>query len=383
MQEVFIVAAVRTPFGRLQGALAHTRVDDMLVALFRQQLGLNPQLASVRGALLFVGNANQAGEDNRNLARQVALLAGLDESSHALTVNALCNSGLEAFISAAQAIRCGDADLAWVGASENMSRAPFVRHRFTQEEADTLIGWRFTNPEISAQHARSMVEIAEAQAITLGIAREQQDAYAYASRLRYQNALDSDYFAGEVVPLAALAQDEQHRCFSMEALERLPPLLNRQARHISLGNSARAGDGAVLLLLASAKALKNYQLRPLMRLVASRRASLAPSDMNRAAAIAAAPLLADPLNYFDCIEVSESFALQPLYFMQHHPQLNPNIINRSGGSISIGNPTAAGNLRLIVAALSHFQHQPAMRHALVAASSGLGLGAAIHLESEC
>lgn len=399
MEDVFIVAAGRTPFGRLQGRLSAIRVDDLLahlVADIARQAGV----LDYKNAFFFAGAANQAGEDNRNLARQAALLSGLSPTTHATTFNALCNAGIEAFLAAVRALQTGAADLAWAVAGENMSRSPFVRHRYTGEEADSLIGWRFENPLLSPAHRLSMVEIAEQQAAQFGFSRLVQDNYAALSRQKYEAALKADFFAAEIraVPTGEgqfLSYDEQHRCFTAEALARLPPLLGKDknkektAEYITLGNSARAGDGAVALLLATSQAVKDLDLQPLARFVAAEQISLAPSEMNAAATTAALRLIQRhshkkgvALANFDFVELSESFALQPLHFMQNFTNINPDIINICGGSLSAGNPTAAGNLRLLTATISQFQRSPQKRQALMATCSGLGLGAAIALQSE-
>ena len=401
MEDVFIVAAARTPFGRLQGRLAALRVDDLLAHLV-VDIARQTGVLDYKNAFFFAGAANQAGEDNRNLARQVALLSGLSPTTHATTFNALCNSGIEAFLAAVRALQTGAADLAWAAAGENMSRSPFVRHRYTGEEADSLIGWRFENPQLSPAHRLSMVEIAEQQAAPaqFGFSRLAQDNYAALSRQKYETALKADFFAAEIraVPTGEgqfLSYDEQHRCFTDEALARLPPLLGKDkskdkiAEYITLGNSSRAGDGAVVLLLATHQAVKDLDLQPLARFVAAEQISLAPSDMNAAAAAATHRLIQRhshkkgvAVANFDLVELSESFALQPLHFMQNFPTINPDIINICGGSLSAGNPTAAGNLRLLTAAISQFQQSPQKRQALIGTCSGLGLGAAIALQSE-
>lgn len=394
MEEVFIVAASRTPFGRLQGRLSAIRVDDLLAHLVAD-IARKTGAADYKNAFLFAGAANQAGEDNRNLARQVALLAGLSETTHATTFNALCNSGIEAFLAAVRVLQTGAADLAWVGAAENMSRSPFIRHRYTGEEADSLIGWRFENPQLLPAHRLSMVEIAEQQAAEFGFSRLVQDDYAALSRQKYDAALKADFFAAEILPISTgegqlFSHDEQHRCFTPDALARLPPLLGKQkeAQYITLGNSSRAGDGAAALLLATSQAVKDLNLQPLARFVAAEQISLAPAQMN-AAAVAATDRLIQrhrlkkgvDLSKFDLVELSESFALQPLHFMKNYPEINADFINICGGSLSTGNPTAAGNLRLLVAALTQFR-QAQKQNALVSTCSGLGLGAAIALQSE-
>lgn len=388
MEQVFLVAALRSPFGRLQGSLSGLRVDNLLMQIIAELMQRLPAAAQYEDAFFYAGCANQAGEDNRNFARQVALLSGLPDTTLGTTFNALCNSGIEALLAAIRAIQTGATGLAWVAAAENMSRSPYILHRQTGEQVDSLIGWRYVNADMPSAHTFSMVELAEMAAQKLGIDRQAQDEYAQNSRLRYAAALDSDYFAAEILPISAgdkiISTDEQHRLFANDALSRFPAL-SKLGNSITLGNSARAGDGAVALLLANYTTLQKLALRPRARLVSAAQATLAPAQMNAAAAAATRRLLAQTktkINLFDCVELSESFALQPLSFLADFEELNPAICNRAGGSISIGNPTSAGNLRLVAALLSHFEHYPNYRQGLVATCSGLGLGAALHWESE-
>jgi acetyl-CoA acetyltransferase family protein len=389
VEEVFLVAALRSPFGRLQGSLSNVRIDDLLMQIVVELMRRQPEAAQFEDAFFYAGCANQAGEDNRNFARQVVLLSGLPDTTLGTTFNALCNSGIEALLAGIRAIQTGATGLAWVAAAENMSRSPYILHRQTGEQVDSLLGWRYVNANMPSRHTFSMVELAEMAAQKAGISRQAQDEYAQNSRLRYAAALDSDYFAAEILPIATANEkyfsiDEQHRLFNAEALARMPSL-SKLGKSITLGNSARAGDGAVALLLVSGSTLDKLHLRPRARLVAATQATLSPDSMNAAAAAATRRLLSKTnanINHFDCIELSESFALQPLTFFAQFPELNPAVCNRAGGSISIGNPTSAGNLRLITALLSHFEHFPNYRQGLVATCSGLGLGAALHWESE-
>ena len=328
----------------------------------------------------YVGVSNQAGEDARNIARQIAMLSPLPvDNLPAYTINALCNSGIAALQTAWQAIQTRHIEVAWVGAAENMSRSPLVRHRLSGEEADTLIGWRFLHEQMPPQYAQSMLQTAEQTAAKWGFSREEQDAYALASRLRYQRAAEIGTFAQELLPLPELATDEQARSFTAESLARLPSI--QKSGTVTLGNSARAGDGAALLLLASADWCERHGASPLLKLVAHSSAATAPQAMSEAAAVATRRLMQQQpqvdIESMQACFVSESFATQPLVFLRQFPQLPTTLINPYGGAISTGNPTAVGNLRLLCQAA----HSAAnLRRILIATASGLGLGAAIVCE---
>ncbi len=382
MQKVYLLYARRTPFGRLQGSLMGRRVEDLMLPLFQdaihamQPLHIDWEAADMAA---YVGVSNQAGEDARNIARQIVMLSPLPaENLPAYTLNALCNSGIVALQTAIQAIQTNATELAFVGAVENMSRAPMVRHRISQEEADTLIGWRFLHPQMPAPYALSMLETAELTAQKWGFSRSEQDAYAYQSRQNFAHAQKMAIFEGEILPLPELSQDEQARTFSPESLARLPSI--QKGGTITLGNSARAGDGAALLLLASEDFCARHTAAPLLHFQANCAAATTPQAMSEAAAIATRRLLqrhSFDIESLDSVLVSESFATQALVFLRQFPQMPPTLLNAWGGAISTGNPTSVGNLRLVC----QLAHSPKhIRRALIATASGLGLGAALVLE---
>lgn len=382
---IYIIEAIRTPFGKLQGKLSNFRADDLLTHLVHNLIKKYPQLKDIENTYFLTGCSNQAAEDSRNIARQIALLANLPLSTQGTTFNALCNSGIEALLAGIRTIKAQDADLVWVSATENMSRAPIIEHRYTKERADSLIGWRYENTNLNPDFRLDMGNIAEHYAKCTTITRQAQDEYAYFSRLKYEEAKNKAYFSSEIIPLAyeqaTLAIDEQHRTFALEALERFPPLIKNGA-HITLGNSARAGDGAVLLLLASEQALSKYNLKAKAQITNYATIALSPTLMNLAAIEATKALAQKSPNIIqkaDCIEISESFALQTLLYRKYFPNVTDKC-NIFGGAISIGNPTAVGNLRLFCNLMAHFRNNPTFQTGIIATSSGLGLGSAFEVK---
>ena len=382
---IYIIEAIRTPFGKLQGSLAPFRADDMAAALVHYILQYTPQLQHIENTHFYAGASNQAAEDSRNIAKQIALLAHLPLSTQGITINALCNAGIEACIGAIRAILCEDTDIAWVCATENMSRSPFIEHRYTGEKADSLIGWRYENPNLNAKYRLDMASIAELQAQHANINRNLQDEYAFESRLKYNLAQENAYFNQQFIffekGLWHLNKDEQHRTFSLEALNRLPPLV-KNGKYITLGNSARAGDGAVLLLLASEKALSKYNLTPKACIKNYSTITQSPLVMNTSAIAATYALLHKNPKALsaDIFEISESFALQTLLYVNAFPNVKDKC-NIFGGAISVGNPTASGNLRLFCNILAHFKNNSSYKKGIIATCAGLGLGAAFELEN--
>lgn len=378
--KVYIVEALRTPVGRLYGALSSWRPDDLVVALLTELRRRRPWLEERLEALL-LGCANQAGEDNRNIARLSALLAGLPPSVHALTVNTLCASGLDAVVEAARRIALGECHCCIAGGVESMSRSPWVEHRTTGERADSTIGWRFVHPELPPEYPPlSMPRTAELLARRLGIERAEQDEYALLSRLRYEQAQNEGLLAAECLPLRPhLERDEQHRLLSRETLSKLPPV-EQQGRCITAGNSARLGDGAALTLLVSERLLHDLGLQPLACLSAWASAALHPNDMALTPLTAFDRLLERSGNRpedFDRLEISEAFALQALLFARAYPQLAGRI-NPYGGELSIGKPLGSCGARLLVS-LVHSLPPGGLGAAAVGA--GLGLGTAVRVEN--
>lgn len=378
---VYIAAARRSPFGRLYGSLASWRADDLMAFLCRKQLNHFP-----RADGFYLGAANQAGEDSRNIARQVALLADMGFDVPALSLNSLCSSGLDALIAAARCLALGEGHCYYAGAVESMSRAPWIEHRQSKERADSTIGWRFVNPNIYKHYQpHSMVETIETLCQKQGLSRSEQDHYAHESRKRYARALALGHWKQEIeaLPLDSgqlLDFDEQHRELELELLGKLRPL-KAGAKHVSIGNSSRAGDGAGLLILCSEQGLAGKQA--LARIVDWAEAALHPDDMGIAAVPAIEKLLEKQKLKVEDIghwELSESFAAQPLLTAKAL-DIKPEKINRAGGSLSMGNPTSLSALRLLISLvyMPNYTGKKA-RYGIAAAAAGLGIGKAVLVE---
>jgi 3-oxoadipyl-CoA thiolase len=398
MTDAFICDALRTPFGRYGGALSAVRADDLGAIPIRALLARHPELDPAAIDDVLYGCANQAGEDNRNVARMSALLAGLSVDVPGVTLNRLCGSGLNAVGSAAQAIRAGEAGLLLAGGVESMSRAPFVMPKatsaFARENAvfDTTIGWRFVNPQMKAQYGvDSMPETAENVADDHGINRADQDAMALRSQLRAVEAQKRGFFDAEITPVTVpqkkgdplvVAKDEHPRETSLEALARLKPIV-RPNGTITAGNASGVNDGACALLLASAAAAKTHGLVPRARVLGMAVAGVAPRVMGIGPAPASKKLLARlglTISQMDVIELNEAFAAQGLAVLRQlgvgddDPRVNPN-----GGAIALGHPLGASGARLVTTAVNQL-HATGGRYALCTMCIGVGQGIALVVE---
>jgi 3-oxoadipyl-CoA thiolase len=398
MLQAFICDAVRTPFGRYGGALSGIRTDDLGALPIKALVARNPGVDwSALGDVLF-GCANQAGEDNRNVARMAALLAGLPIEVPGATINRLCGSGLDALGSAARAIRCGEAQLAIAGGVESMSRAPFVSPKadaaFSRNTAvyDTTIGWRFVNRRMKELYGvDSMPETAENVAAEFGITRDAQDRMALASQQRAVAAQQRGFFDAEIVPVVieqkkgepiVVGRDEHPRETSLEALARLKPIV-RPDGTVTAGNASGVNDGACALLLAGEAAAARHGLTPRARVVGMAVAGVAPRVMGIGPAPATRKLLALTglsLAQFDVIELNEAFAAQGLAVLRDlgvaddDPRVNPN-----GGAIALGHPLGASGARLATTAVNQL-HAGGGRYALCTMCIGVGQGIALALE---
>lgn len=398
MNQAFICDAVRTPFGRFGGALASVRADDLaaipLKALLERHPGLDPALIDD----VIYGCANQAGEDNRNVARMALLLAGLPESVPGSTVNRLCGSSLDAIGIAARAIKSGETQLMIAGGVENMSRAPFVmgkaENAFSRNMKieDTTIGWRFINAQMKTRYGvDSMPETAENVAQEFGISRADQDAFALRSQLRTSAAQEQGLFAQELIPVTVsqkkgdpliFREDEHPRATSLEALARLKGVVRADGT-VSAGNASGVNDGACALLIASEQAMAQQGLQPLARIVGVATAGVAPRIMGFGPAPAVRKVLAQTgltLSQMDIIELNEAFAAQALAVMRDlgladdAAQVNPN-----GGAIALGHPLGASGGRLAMTAAYQLQRTGG-RYALCTMCIGVGQGIALILE---
>lgn len=392
MSEAYIIGGVRTPIGRYGGALSSVRPDDMAAHTIREALKCFPSLAAENIDEVVFGCANQAGEDNRNIARMAVLLSGLGESVAATTLNRLCGSGLDAVGYAARAVKLGEADIIIAGGVESMSRAPFVMPKadaaFQRQNAvyDTTIGWRFINPQINSQYGtESMPETAENLSADFGISREDQDAFALRSQQRAAAAIQNGRFVQEIAPYViagrkgattVVAQDEQPRETSMEKLGSLATPF-RENGTITAGNASSVNDGAAAVIIASKQAVERYGLTPLAKVSGMATAGVAPRIMGIGPVPATNKLLQrHHLSMADIglIELNEAFAAQALACMR---QLglddDAEHVNPNGGAIALGHPLGMSGARLALTAAIEL-HTRGIHHALAAMCVGVGQG---------
>lgn len=399
MTDVFICDAVRTPIGRYGGALSAVRTDDLGAVPMAALMARNTTVDWSAVDDIWLGCANQAGEDNRNVARMSALLAGMPVEVPAVTINRLCGSGMDAIGSAARAIRAGEIDLAIAGGVESMSRAPFVMGKAVSafdrsvQSYDTTIGWRFVNPKMKAGFGvDSMPETAENVAQAFKISRADQDAFALRSQTRAVAAQDAGYFNDEIVPVTiaqrkaeaiVVSRDEQpRRGTSIEALAKLPTPF-REGGSVTAGNASSVNDGACAVILASSQAASAQGLTPKARIVGMATSGLAPKIMGYGPYEATLKLLSRTglrLDQMDVIELNEAFAAQGLAVMRglgladDAEHVNPN-----GGAIALGHPLGMSGARLVTTALYEL-HRRNGRYALCAMCIGVGQGIAIIIE---
>ncbi|WP_150303538.1 3-oxoadipyl-CoA thiolase [Pseudomonas saliphila] len=397
-RDVFICDAIRTPIGRFGGGLSAVRTDDLAAAPLKALLERNPSLDPAQVDEVFMGCANQAGEDNRNVARMALLLAGLPESVPGITLNRLCASGMDAVGSAFRAIASGEMELAIAGGVESMSRAPYVMGKSDtafgrgQKLEDTTIGWRFVNPLMKEQYGvDSMPQTADNVAEQYGISREDQDAFALRSQQRAGAAQQAGFFADEIVPVTikgrkgdtVVEQDEHLRPqTTAEALAKLKPV-NGPDKTVTAGNASGVNDGAAALILASAEAVKKHGLTPRARVLGMASAGVAPRVMGYGPVPAVRKLLQRlelQVTDFDVVELNEAFASQGLAVLRDlgladdAPQVNPN-----GGAIALGHPLGMSGARLVLTAV-HQLEKSGGRRGLATMCVGVGQGAALALE---
>jgi 3-oxoadipyl-CoA thiolase len=398
MNKVYLVDATRTPFGRYGGALASLRADDLAAAPIAAMMARHPALDWTALDEVILGCANQAGEDNRNVARMAVLLAGLPETVPALTVNRLCGSGLEAIGQGARAIACGEADLVLAGGVESMTRAPYVMGKagaaFGREQMleDTTMGWRFVNPRMQAYYGvDSMPQTAENLAREHGIARADQDAYALRSQQRAAHAQRQGWLAEEI---SATTVHQGRKAFLFEADEHprpdttLPMLaalrpIVREDGTITAGNASGLNDGAAAVLLASQHAVERHELKPMARVLGMASAGVAPRVMGIGPVAAIGKLLTRTglrLEDFDRIEINEAFAAQVLACTRALGLADDaGHVNGNGGAIALGHPLGASGARLAMTA-AYALRRHGQRRALVSLCVGVGQGVALAVE---
>jgi 3-oxoadipyl-CoA thiolase len=398
MTQAYICDAIRTPFGRYGGVLSSVRTDDLGAIPIAALMARNPQVDWAALTDVVYGCVNQAGEDNRNVGRMAALLAGLPPEVPASTVNRLCGSGLDALGSAARAIKAGEATMMIAGGVESMSRAPFVMGKAetafsrSAEIFDTTIGWRFVNKRMKQMYGTdSMPETAENVADEYKINREDQDKMALASQLKAVAAQKAGYFDAEITPVTipqkkgeaiVVSKDEHPRETSLEALAKLKPIV-REGGTVTAGNASGVNDGACALLLANEEAAKKYGLTPRARIVGMAVAGVAPRIMGIGPAPATQKVLALTglkIEQMDVIELNEAFAAQGLAVLRQlgvrddDPRVNPN-----GGAIALGHPLGASGARLATTAVNQLTRTGG-RYALCTMCIGVGQGIAVVLE---
>ena len=398
MTHAFICDAIRTPFGRYGGALSSVRADDLGAIPLRALMVRNPNVDWSAVTDVLFGCANQAGEDNRNVARMSALLAGLPQEVPGATINRLCGSSLDAVGTAARAIRSGEAQLMIAGGVESMSRAPFVMPKaesaFSRNNAvyDTTIGWRFVNKLMKAQYGvDSMPETAENVATDFRIEREAQDRMALRSQLNAVRAQQSGFFDTEITPVSIaqkkgdpliVTQDEHPRATSMEALAKLKGIV-RPDGTVTAGNASGVNDGACALLLASEAAAARHGLTPRARVVGMAVAGVAPRIMGFGPAPATRKVLelaGLSLTQMDVIELNEAFAAQGLAVLRDLGLADDDArVNANGGAIALGHPLGASGARLVTTAVNQL-HRSGGRYALCTMCIGVGQGIALVIE---
>jgi len=398
MPQAFLCDAVRTPIGRYGGALARVRADDLAAWPLRALVARNPSIDWTAVEDVFYGCANQAGEDNRNVARMAVLLAGLPVSVPASTVNRLCGSGMDAVAMAARAIRAGDCDLLIAGGVESMSRAPFVMGKASEpfgrdaQLYDTTLGWRFVNPALKAAYGvDTMPETGENVAAQFGVSRADQDSFALRSQERAQAAQQSGRFEREIVAVTVregkaapieVTRDEHPRATTIEKLSKLPTPFRANGT-VTAGNASGLNDGACAMIVASERAVSRFGLTPRARVVASATAGVEPRIMGVGPVEAVHKVLARAqvtLDQLAIVELNEAFASQALAVLRQLEIADDDArVNPNGGAIALGHPLGMSGARLVMTA-SHELALRSERFALCTMCIGVGQGIAMVLE---
>lgn len=395
--EVFIIDAVRTAVGKYAGSFSKIRPDDLAAGVIKELIIRNPSINFEETEEVILGAANQAGEDNRNVARMASLLAGLPINVAGYTVNRLCASGLQAIGNAFLEINAGNGDLYIAGGVESMTRAPFVMAKSENafgrvpEIYDTTIGWRFTNPALSAlYHPFTMGETAENIAEQWEISREEQDEFAFQSQLKWQEANKNNKFKEEIMPFnipqkkgdsIQFSIDEQPRLSTIEALSGLKPAF-KKGGSVTAGNSSSVNDGSAALAIASKQFTQNNNLKPIARIVSMAAAGVSPHIMGIGPVYATQKALKRAglkINDIDLIELNEAFAVQSIACIRDLG-VDPNIVNVNGGAIAIGHPLGCSGARISTTLLHEMQKRPNVKYGLATMCIGVGQGLAIIYE---
>lgn len=395
--EIYVIDAVRTAVGKYAGSFANIRPDDIAAGVIKELINRNQNINFGETEEVILGAANQAGEDNRNVARMSSLLAGLPISVSGYTVNRLCASGLQAIGNAFLEINAGNGDLYIAGGVESMTRAPFVMAKSENafgrapEIYDTTIGWRFTNPALSAlYHPFTMGETAENIAEQWKISREEQDEFAYHSQLKWHEADKNNRFKEEIMNYKIpqkkgddiqFCRDEQPRLSSIETLANLKPAF-KKGGSVTAGNSSSVNDGSAALAIASKLYTQKNNLKPIARIVSMAAAGVSPSVMGIGPVYATQKALKRAglkINDIDLIELNEAFAVQSIACIRDLG-VDPNIVNVNGGAIAIGHPLGCSGARISTTLLHEMQKRPNVRYGLATMCIGVGQGLAIIYE---
>lgn len=396
MKSVYVIDAVRTPVGKYAGTLNSIRPDDLAAHVIKAVIERNPSIDVNEIEDVIFGAANQAGEDNRNVARMAALLAGLPITVGGNTVNRLCASGLQSILDASRAIMVGDGDIYIAGGVESMTRAPFVMAKSEQafgrvpEVYDTTIGWRFTNKKLAAMYPPYVMgETAENVAERWNISREEQDAFAFSSQQKYAAAHAADKFANEIVPVPIpqkkgdpllFSKDEHPRLSTIEELAKLKPAFKKDGT-VTAGNASGVNDGASALILAGEDAVKRFNLKPVARVVSRGVAGVDPAIMGIGPVPAtqkAVQRAGLTINDIDLFEINEAFASQSIASVRDLG-INPELVNVNGGAIAIGHPLGASGSRISTTLINEMQKRN-VRYGVATMCIGVGQGVAVVYE---
>ncbi|WP_018476456.1 thiolase family protein [Pontibacter roseus] len=397
MSTAYIIDIVRTPVGKFGGTLSSVRPDDLAAHVLKELLARNPQLNPELIEDVVLGAANQAGEDNRNVARMALLLAGLPYSIGGVTVNRLCASGLQAIMDASRAITSGDGGVYLAGGVESMTRAPFVMAKAetpfarTAEIYDTTIGWRFVNEKLSAMHHPfTMGETAENVAEREGVSREAQDEFAHSSQLKYKAAAEAGKFKDEIVPVTipqrkgeslVFDTDEHPRLSTVDKLATLSGAF-KKGGSVTAGNASGINDGAAVSLMVSEEMVKRLDLKPMARVVSMAVAGVEPAYMGMGPVPATQKALKRAgltIQDIGLAEINEAFAAQAIPCVRDLG-IDPAIVNVNGGSIAIGHPLGASGTRITATLLHEMQRRDNVRYGLATMCVGVGQGAAVIYE---
>ena len=397
MNSAYLVDIIRTPVGKFGGTLASMRPDDLATIVIKSIIDRNPSLDLNEVEEVIFGAANQAGEDNRNVARMAGLMAGLPITSAGVTVNRLCASGLQSIMDATKGIMLGDGNAYIAGGVESMTRAPFVMAKsetaFSRVPKifDTSIGWRFTNPVLAKDYfVGGMGETAENVAEQYNISREEQDTFAHNSQMKYKKAFEANKFKDEIIPVSIPQRKKDDIIFDTDEHPRLTPVeklatLNTAFKKdgtVTAGNASGVNDGSAASLIVNEETLKKYNLTPKARIVSYAVAGCDPAIMGIGPVPATQKALKKAglfVNDLDLIELNEAFASQSIACMRDL-DLNPDIVNVNGGSIAIGHPLGASGTRISATLIHEMQKRDHVRYGLATMCIGVGQGAAIIFE---